>query len=310
MAKWGKELAGLLDPIGPKEFLAKYWAKRTLHVKGERDRFQKLFDKRRFWKALDEIDRQGAESRSLIRAHWGKQGADDGSGRRFTNESAVRAREVLKKGASLCINVISDGDRGLYDFCAAVKRQLGYPGLVRFNAYYSPHEGGLPVHFDARIAWVVQLSGTKKWWFTDEPAVDWPRQNADRNDDGSATYLDGSSGEAWEQARATTNADFRHVVLEPGDCLIMPAGVWHLAEANKESLALTLCFDPVSPLAILYEQLDADLRSSQAWRACDPLQAGGGKLLARRTRELAKQIDRLAKDEKRLEQVWSALINS
>lgn len=306
MAKAGKELRELLDPVTPAEFLSKYWAKRTLHLEGKRGRFAKLFDKRRFWKALDALDAQGPDSRGVIRAHWGRMKPDDGSAGPFTHVTAKHARAALKKGASLCVNVISDGDPGLFELCAAVKRQLGYPGLVRFNAYYSPHEGGLPVHFDARVAWVMQLSGSKKWWFTEEPVVDWPRANADRNDDGSADYVDGARPESWELARSTAMADFKHVVLEPGDCLIMPAGVWHLAEAERESLALTLCFDPVSPLAILYEQLDAGLRSSVQWRASEPMQSGA-KVLAERARELAKQLEQLAKDEKRLEAVWRAL---
>jgi hypothetical protein len=305
---FGAELTRLLHPVKPAEFLSRYWAKETLHLEGKRSRFQSLFDKRRFWKALEALDSQGADSRGLIRAHWGRLPTDDGTPGPFSRVNTPRARAALKKGASLCVNVISDGDRGLYELAAAIKRQLGYPGLVRFNAYYSPHEGGLPVHFDARIAWVVQLSGSKHWWFTQKPVVDWPRDNADRNGDGTALYVDGRGASGWEEARPSSPDDFTHVVLEPGDCLIMPAGVWHQAQADHESLALTLCFDPVTPLDILYTELSSDLRATEAWRACAPMQRGGGKLLVQRTRELARQLGALANDERRLEEVWSRLI--
>jgi ribosomal protein L16 Arg81 hydroxylase len=309
--RWGKELTRLLEPVGVDDFLKNYWARRSLHLAGARDRFKPLFDKRRFWKALQTLDRQGLASRGLIRAHWGTVKPDDGSDDVFSRVDTPRAKKALARGASLCVNVISDGDPGLYAFAQAIKRQLGYPGTVRFNAYYSPHEGGLPVHFDARVAWVIQISGSKHWWCTREPSVDWPRTNADRLEDGSALYIDGQPGaKAWELARATRGDDFEEVLLEPGDCLILPAGTWHAAGAEKESLALTLCFDPVSPLAILYEELEQRLGADPKWRACEPMRSGGGAVLARHGRELIGAVERVAADAARLQKAWDELVES
>jgi len=310
-ARWGRELTQLLQPVSVDDFLSTYWAKRSLHLTGARDRFKALFDKRRFWKALETLDRQGLSSRGLIRAHWGTVKPDDGTDEPFSRVDTKRARKALARGASLCVNVISDGDAGLHAFAQAIKQQLGYPGLVRFNAYYSPHEGGLPVHFDARVAWVIQIAGSKNWWATREPSVDWPRTNADRLEDGSALYIDGQrESQPWELARPTTGDDFEEVLLEPGHCLILPAGTWHAAGAEKESLALTLCFDPVSPLAILYDELDQAVRADPKWRACDPMREGGGKVLARRGRELIKTVERVAGNAARLQKAWDELVSS
>jgi ribosomal protein L16 Arg81 hydroxylase len=46
-------------------------------------------------------------------------------------------------------------------------------------------------------------------------------------------------------------SEFFEVMLEPGDVLYLPEGVWHRAAAEGESLALTLACSRTSPLDLV-----------------------------------------------------------
>src|SRR5262245_4141973 len=60
VAPMGTELRRLLAPLSPATFLERYWAKEAVVVRGTKGKFATLFDKRAFWRALNEIDAQGA----------------------------------------------------------------------------------------------------------------------------------------------------------------------------------------------------------------------------------------------------------
>jgi ribosomal protein L16 Arg81 hydroxylase len=304
------ELKRLLEPMSPKTFLSRYWAREAVHLRGPKNKFKGLFSKDAFWKALKTLDTQGPNSRGMIRAHFEDRDRPPEVPTAYLRCDAERAKWALGKGATLCVNVISDGDPKLKAFCAAVKQQLGWPGLARFNGYWSPDRRGLAMHFDARIACTLQIAGKKTWWFTKTAVVDWPRANADLLENGVTDYLEPWAGqEQWEQPRPTSSKDFEKVTLEPGDVLILPAGAWHAAAADGESLALNLAMDAISPLAMLYETLDRELRSDVAWRVAPPSpDAGGAKFLRERSKALRKALTRLEADERRLTQAWKARV--
>jgi hypothetical protein len=298
--------------VTPREFLARHWGRTPLFIPGTRQKVTGLFDGRAFWRALDNIDLQGQASLASIRAYFH---ADSqlrlGYARQVT---AAGARVALSQGATLCINVISAGDLRLQAFAEAVKKDLNYPGLVRFNAYWSPPSRGLPFHFDARITCSIQVQGSKLWWFSPRAAVDWPRGNADPSEKGHAIYHDLQLGnEPWERADPAVHENHRRVVLKPGDVLILPAGVWHRAEAGpRGSLALNLAFDPLTPLEFLMEALASRLRSDPRWRALPPSLGGSNSTLPRsaarfltaRLAELRSALSGLDTRDPLLQQAW------
>jgi ribosomal protein L16 Arg81 hydroxylase len=297
----GDELKKLLMPMAPRTFLSRYWGREAVHIRGRADKFKGFFDKGAFWRALEAIDAQGSQSGALVRAHWNDRDRPQDVSLPFTRVNAPQAKAALERGATLCVNVISAGDPTLRAFIAAIKQQLGWPGMARFNAYWSPAGRGLGMHFDARIACTLQIAGKKTWWFTPKAVVPWPRGNADRLDDGGAHYTDTWAGaESWEQPGPS--ADFEKVTLEPGDVFVVPAGAWHAAAAEGESLALNLAMDAVSPLTILAEALYEDLRPDTDWRVAPPL--GGARFLRERAKVLQKALKRLEADEKRLAKLW------
>jgi ribosomal protein L16 Arg81 hydroxylase len=302
------ELKRLLAPLAPKAFVEQHFAKQAVHIRGRPSKFKGLFDEKAFWRALEAITAQGPQSRGLIRAHYDDRDRPPDVPEPFVRVDADGARRAIERRATLCVNSISEGDEKLKAFAAAVKRQLHWPGMARFNAYWSPDGRGLGMHFDARIACTLQIAGKKTWYFTRTPAVAWPRSNADRLDDGGADYLDPWAGhEAWEIARPTPPQDFEQVTLQPGDVFVLPAGCWHACAAAGESLALNLAMDAVTPLTLLCEALDAQLRSDEGWRVAPPT-ADGGRFLGQRAKALRKALDRI--DARLLAQAWKARVES
>ncbi len=282
----GAELEALLSPTTPETFVREYWAKRPLLVKGFPDKYEGLFNRESF---LGALSAPGPAPDAFLQASF-----DKGRGARapssapdewMSNEFKVTADEAMPlfdAGATLCASQIENRVPALVPFLAAIKRQLGYPGKVYFNAYLSPPAAGFNWHFDARIASTLQIEGTKHWRFSNRPAVVWPRSNGALRADGTGVYSDPLVQQLeaigfWQRGEEPRGIPFdendtSEVLLEPGDLLILPAGVWHDARAGDAgSLALNLCFSPVPYTLLVRNLLDALLTPDPGWRAPAPL---------------------------------------
>src|SRR5208282_3237135 len=99
--------------------------------------------------------------------------------------SLEQAVPLFNAGATLCVTQMETRVPRLAPFLAAIKRQLGYPGKVSFNAYLSPPEAGFNWHFDGRIASTLQIEGSKRWRFSNRTAVPWPHSNGALRADGT-----------------------------------------------------------------------------------------------------------------------------
>ena len=115
----------------------------------------------------------------------------------------------------------------LIDFVRDLVDDLGHPAQV--NAYITPASSkGFSPHYDVHDVFVLQISGEKRW-ILHPPVHPHPLSNQPWSDRRSAVE---------ERAR---ERPFLDTVLAPGDCLYLPRGWIHSAEALGETtIHLTL----------------------------------------------------------------------
>jgi hypothetical protein len=259
-------------------FVRDYWAKRPLFVKGFRDKYKGFFDGETFIRALsipgptpDDFLRASFDKKTGARSSAASKAPDEWASLAF-KAHVEQAVPLFKAGATLCVTQIETRVPSLAPFLAAIKRQLGYPGKVCFNAYLSPPEAGFNWHFDGRIASTLQIEGTKRWRFSNRAAVAWPRTNGALRADGTGEYTDAKQGSQGTERIAFDESDVTEVLLEPGDLLILPAGAWHDAQGGATgSLALNLSFTAISYTLLVRNLLDAVLSARPDWRAPSPV---------------------------------------
>lgn len=304
------ELRALLYPLSPEELLARYWEREALYIPGSPDKFRRLFDRERFFRAAERGESQGAS----IRVSFDNE-SDPGSAGTHAPIRAAEIESYLSRGASVCVDPIEVGDPDLARFAARVAAQLHYTGATSVKAYFSSDRCGFNTHFDRGIATTLQIEGKKRWRFGTAPAVPFPRGNALLGPDRRIRYVDrlASSLEPWERAGGVEPEELREVVLEPGDVLCLPAGTWHSAKAVGHSLALNLSFQAVPCLPFLTSLLEPLLMARPEWRRSLPAalgDAGDGMppevagFLAERLAELAALLGELDSAGARAHDNW------
>ncbi|HLI95991.1 MAG TPA: cupin domain-containing protein [Candidatus Baltobacteraceae bacterium] len=323
----GNELRALLAPVTPQEFVHEYWGKKPLYVKGFKDKYKGFFDAAMFSRALTA---PGAVAPDFLRASFDRKTEAGTSAMPNVptehRSSAFRANldqavALFDAGATLCVSQIETRAVSLAPFVAAIKRQLGYPCRVSFNAYLSPPGSGYNWHFDSRIASTLQIEGTKTWRFSNKPAMPWPRANGSIRADGVAQYADPNvTAQEWERLEPFDEKDTTEVLLEPGDLLILPAGIWHEAcGGTGGSLALNLAFTPIPYTMLIGSVLDALLTPDPEWRSPTPLLPGAnpGELDPQGVATISAQLVRaavalesLSGDSAAVVRIWQSMVRA
>ena len=324
----GTELRALLHPVTPETFVREYWGRRPLFVKGFPDKYKGLFDREAFVKALG-----GAPAPpDFLHASFDKKSGEPvlgGSGAPKDLPATVfsagpeQAGALYAGGATLCATQLESRVPSLASIVATVKRQLGYPGKVTFNAYLSPPGSGFNWHFDMRVASTFQIDGTKRWRFSNRACVPWPQANGVLRTDGTGRYVDAKVGtEAWARIPPFDEKDVTEVDLEPGDLLILPAGTWHDARGGAAgSLALNLSFTPVSYAVLLRDLLESMLSQDPDWRSPPPLipraegrpgevDAQALDAIGRQLRTAAEALGSVTADSAPMVRLWTSFVQN
>lgn len=239
-------LQRILYPLAVDEFVDRYFQRLPLKVPGSSAKFDFLFRQGDFQLKLDRVTK--------IRAVF--------SDYREERTHPADIKRMLDAGATICVTGMEKAHPKLANAARLVRSTLNYAGNVSFRAYLSPPGGGFNLHFDARVTTTLQIAGTRRWWFSNEPAIAFPTHNSGREPRGSAV--------AYKIPKLET---LRSVVLRPGDLLCLPAGVWHCAKGRTVSLALNMAFDHYG--AGVFDSitglLERRLLQDPAWR--EPLPA-------------------------------------
>jgi len=124
----------------------------------------------------------------------------------------------------------------------------------------------------------------------------------------------------WEQLAAFDENDVTEVLLEPGDLLILPAGVWHEAcGGSGGSLALNLSFTPISYTLLVRELLDSLLAADPGWRSPAPVLRGsepgtvdadGVAAIAHQLQRAAAALGSLAGDTAAVVRLWQSFVQN
>lgn len=145
----------------------------------------------------------------------------------------------------------------IIDFVRAMTSDVGHP--VQTNAYITPPANrGFDPHYDVHDVFVLQVSGTKRWR-VHEPVHHHPLPDQPWTDHREAIA---------ERAKDEPVID---AVLEPGDCLYLPRGWVHSAEAQGDtSIHLTVGVAPFTGHDVATAMIEA-LASEEELRASLPL---------------------------------------
>lgn len=265
----GHELRDLLAPLTPTEFLAEYWQRRPVFIKGQPEKFLGLFSRQEFDAALQ----SGARRTDLPSFQINIIAPSLGNGK-LAHMKGISPDEVdlkMREGFTVCVNDIGVGDEKLTFFSRMIREQMSYIGSVWFNCYLSPDGSGAGTHFDSAVTTSLQIEGRKRWRYSARPAFDLPISNAQLRGDGTPVWtLPWVGGEPWQKLENVDEATFTEVILEPGDLLYLPAGTWHNAKALGHSLALNLAFSPLSFVEMLAQLIEPEFQSRVEWRASPP----------------------------------------
>jgi ribosomal protein L16 Arg81 hydroxylase len=286
-------LQRILAPLSVHEFAEKYFQRRPLKLSGDARKFDFLFREADFVLNLDRAKH--------IRAVFPKN-----------RQAHIRPAEIpdmLEAGATICVTGMERAHAKLRAAAERIRSELHYAGSVTFRAYLSPPGSGFDLHFDARVATTLQIAGTKRWWFSDEPAVPFPAHNSGREPPGVKRH------------KAPPQHKLRSVLLRPGDVLCLPAGVWHSAKGSTASLALNMAFDHNgggvfdSIVTMLQDRLGDDA----GWREPLPVTLGDdgrrmpaavATVLRNRIAALQAQLVALETNEAELTRAWRATLRS
>lgn len=289
-------LQRLLDPLSITEFIECYFEKRPLYIPGRRGKFDFLFREREFPVNLDRVD--------SLRAVFG--------GNKHAHIRPTDIKQMIEAGATICVSGMEMAHARLAKTGRLVRSELKYPGTVTFRAYLSPPNAGFDLHYDARTTTTLQIAGSKKWMFSRAPAMPFPMYN--------------SGGDPLGQVAAEevpAEDEFETVVLQPGDVLCLPPGVWHQAKAepNTASLALNMAIDyfGAGVFDSIIGLLGQRLKQEPAWRQPLPpaphhpmnrVPKPVADALRERIDALQAELSHLRADEAELHRLWQLALQS
>jgi ribosomal protein L16 Arg81 hydroxylase len=268
-------LEALLAPISIETFLAEYWGKKPLHIKGSAQKVRQIFGDRFCDAPLDSLLERALQypGRAQCQAYpntgrWADMVTSDGRTPRLIIDPA-QASTFVESGTLVSLVGVEQLDSTVARICDTLKYELGFIGHFMSLAFWSKRASGLKTHFDRNPLLQVQMCGAKNWSIGSEAVVAWPETNAVTNNDGTAEVPDGAWGRRTIEVDESSLTDIQ---MCAGDVLYMPGGVWHRTRASDE-LSMTIDFTAVQKnfryfLETMFDDVFSD---HEAWRSALPV---------------------------------------
>jgi ribosomal protein L16 Arg81 hydroxylase len=244
----------LIDPISPARFFQDYYEQKPLVVAGRPAKFASLL-------SMTEIDRFLATTTPHHPEVFLTDAARELKIEDFTVASSdppdridlARAYQLFGTGATIVLNQMQERLPQLADLCRAAERTFSHH--FQTNVYLSPPNAqGFKTHFDSHDVFVLQVSGSKHWTIYDT-LIELPL-----------------AGQAFEPEKHVAGAPTREFVLNTGDLLYCPRGLFHSARSTDEaSLHITLGLIGKTWADVLAEALSEACLQSPAFRANLPV---------------------------------------
>ena len=202
-------------------FLAGFWTRAPLHLPGaDPSGFSDLF-------SLDDVDRFVASSAPRLPTFRLVRDGKPLDPSRYTRTARVGGQSVagmgdpglifeeFRAGATIVFQGLHRSCPPLTRFCRSLELELSH--AVQANAYVTPAGSrGLGVHYDTHDVFVLQLAGTKAWSIHDP------------------VLADPLPSQPWKGTAEDAGEPILTVELQAGDCLYVPRGFLHAAEAQHD----------------------------------------------------------------------------
>lgn len=218
-----RSFGDLIAPLSAEAFLADHQqAKRPGLFRADPRRFDDALNWRTFGDLLNDVARWDSKYRFKV------FGADSGEAW-FTKPNPLRINRptldltavgrYISNGHTCVLRDVESFTPGLQAISSAIEKQFG--GACMGNLFFSrPHGEPVSPHCDIPDIFVVQLEGRKRWYLLETPAEELLERKETVAEPHEDTEL-----EVLEEH-----------VLEPGDVLYVPSGVFHDTLAIEPSL--------------------------------------------------------------------------
>ena len=226
----------LLGAMPMAQFVQNYWCKVPLAIKDGAQAFCELGH----WEMVEPILAQPGADVLLARA-----GEPYGGSR---PQSLAEAKELHASGYNLLVRHAERHDRRLAELASSFYDDFHAP--VDIHMYFTPaSQSGFGWHYDGEDVFILQTAGVKAYSLRKNTVNPWPTIETLPADMGF-------DREIMPVMKCT---------LGPGDWLYIPAGYWHVASADADSISLAVGLQTPTALDVL-DLVRQRLLNSLRWR--------------------------------------------
>jgi ribosomal protein L16 Arg81 hydroxylase len=226
----------LLGDIPTAQFVQNYWCKLPLAIKNGAQAFCKLGR----WETVEPILAQPGADVLLARAGEPYVGSRP--------QSLAEAKELHSSGYTLLVRHAERHDRRLAELASSFYDDFHAP--VDIHMYFTPaSQSGFGWHYDGEDVFILQTAGVKAYSLRKNTVNPWPTIETLPADMGF-------DREIMPVMKCT---------LGPGDWLYIPAGYWHVASADADSISLAVGLQTPTALDVL-DLVRQRLLNSLRWR--------------------------------------------